>query len=100
MEKYSVNAWCDNCEQSVTIELRKGTPVSPNMECPNCGCKTANKRTPQKVDTEITWPKYPPPQPYWLSVPEEAPKVYPPPSIKCSDEPPPPYPIHNKLGTR
>jgi len=39
---YTVPVKCNNCNWSGPAELPRGTLATPNMECPNCGCKTAN----------------------------------------------------------
>lgn len=48
-ETYEIATVCTNCDHVGKAAIPKGTLVSDAMECPNCGCKTARKRTAQDV---------------------------------------------------
>ncbi len=43
-ETYSIEVECRNCDKSGKAQIERGTPVPDEIECPNCGCKTAKKK--------------------------------------------------------
>ena len=55
---YAVPAHCANCDHDFDATIPFGQPVPPRIECPRCGCQTAERRRP-KVDT------YPAKPPLW-----------------------------------
>lgn len=42
---YTVPGQCSNCDYDGPLTFEKGVASSGDVMCPNCGCKTASRRT-------------------------------------------------------
>jgi len=69
---YSVVCYCTNCDYEGHITFNKGTAVPESgILCPNCGCKTAVKRTRPHYNSHVIdfvrkWPQPEDAHPYLL----------------------------------